>query len=157
MMGNKPLEGVTILVVEDDDGHAELIRLHLVESGLENPVLRFKDGQAILDFLYQRGSGLKRNEENTYVVLLDIRLPKVDGTEVLRQIKNDKTLKTIPVIILTTTDDTQEIEKCYALGCNSYVTKPVEFGAFSEAINRLGNFLMIAQFPALGKEEMQDE
>jgi CheY-like chemotaxis protein len=79
-------------------------------------------------------------------------MPKIDGIEVLRQIKADLLLKKIPVIMLTTTDDPREIDYCYSLGCNSYITKPVEFGAFSEALKRLGLFLMIVQIPVLNRE-----
>jgi CheY-like chemotaxis protein len=152
MNENEHSRCVTLLIAEDDDGHAELIRLHLLEAGLMNPMIRFRDGQEILDYFYQGNNEPKWVKGSSYLVLLDIRMPKIDGIEVLRQMKADLLLKKVPVIMLTTTDDPREIDYCYSLGCNSYITKPVEFGAFSEALNRLGLFLMIVQIPVLNRE-----
>jgi CheY-like chemotaxis protein len=152
MNENETPNYVTLLIAEDDDGHAELIRTHLLEAGLMNPMIRFRDGQEILDYFYQGNDAPKWVKGSSYLVLLDIRMPKIDGIEVLRQMKADLLLKKIPVIMLTTTDDPREIDYCYSLGCNSYITKPVEFGAFSEALKRLGLFLMIVQIPVLNRE-----
>jgi CheY-like chemotaxis protein len=140
---------VVILIAEDDEGHAELIRRNLTRAGIVNTILLFPDGQEVLDFLFRRGVGPHRRTAQSYVLLLDIRMPKVDGIEVLRQLKADSTLRSIPVIIITTTDDPQEVEHCHSLGCSSYITKPVAYDAFVDAIRRLGLFLSIVQIPVI--------
>ena len=141
----------TLLIVDDDDGHALLVRDNLREAGLSNPLLHFKDGQAILDFLFQRGLGVKRQEGQSYLLLLDIRMPKVDGVEVLRQIEADPELRKLPVIILTTTDDPREVERCHALGCSVYIQKPVDYGRFVEAVKSLGLFIRLVLVPPLNR------
>lgn len=143
---------VVILVVEDDAGHAGLIRKNLVRAGIANALLHFKDGQEIVDFLFQKGNGLQRESEQAYVLLLDIRMPKLDGVEVLRQVKSDPELRKIPVIMITTTDDPREIEQCHALGCSNYITKPVGHEDFVKAIRRLGLFLAVVQVPKINGE-----
>ena len=145
---------VTILIAEDDDGHAELICDNLRESGVHNPIIRFGNGQEALDFFFgPPHADLPRREHGrAYMLLLDIRMPKVDGVEVLKQIKQDPELKNMPVIMLTTTDDPREIRNCYALGCSCYVTKPVDYQKFSEMLTRLGLFLMVVQVPQLSGE-----
>jgi CheY-like chemotaxis protein len=137
----------TILIAEDDDGHARLISLTLEEAGLTNPIQRFRNGREALDFLFQRAPGPKRQEGGSYLLLLDIRMPLVDGVQVLRTIKEHPALKSLPVIMLTTTDDPREIQTCYELGCNCYITKPVEFGAFTESLKRVGLFLKVVRVP----------
>ncbi|MEA4975356.1 MAG: response regulator [Paludibacter sp.] len=134
---------IIILIAEDDDGHAELIVEGLRETGLKNQIIRFDNGKDIWDYLvgvHDEGAARKNTE---YLVMLDINMPLVDGTEVLRRIKNHENMKNIPVIMLTTTDDPREIEKCYQLGCNVYITKPVEFIKFAETLQKLGFFLQI--------------
>ena len=138
---------VVILIADDDAGHARLIDKNLRRAGLSNSILRFEDGQQILDFLLQRGEGPKRTSDTSYLLLLDIRMPKVDGVEVLRQLKADSELRKIPVSMLTTTDDPREVERCHALGCNNYIVKPVDYEKFSEAINNLGLFISLVQVP----------
>jgi len=141
---------VTILIAEDDEGHVGLIRKNLARSGITNPILHFADGQQILDFLYRHNSsGPSRELSHAYVLLLDIRMPKVTGVEVLEQIKTHPDLKKIPTIMITTTDDPREIEKCHLLGCNSYITKPVEYENFVHAIRNLGLYLAVVQVPQL--------
>ena len=110
----------TILIVEDDEGHAILIRENLTAAGLPNRMLHFRDGQAVLDFFF----GGEHKTEEMYLVLLDIRMPKVDGIEVLRRLKADAELRKLPVIMLTTTDDSREVERCHELGCSVYIQKP---------------------------------
>lgn len=128
----------TILIADDDEGHTILIRENLAHAGLNNPFACFRDGQALLDFLYGRGAGPHVQTGASYLLLLDIRMPKVDGLAVLRQIKADPALRHIPVIMLTTTDDPREVGRCYELGCNVYVRKPIDYDKFAEAIRRLG-------------------
>jgi CheY-like chemotaxis protein len=140
---------ITILIAEDDAGHARLIDKNLTRAGLHNTMLRFEDGQAILDFLYRRGaSGCAADAP--YLLLLDIRMPRVDGVEVLRQIKSDPRLHKIPVIVLTTTDDPREVRRCHEIGCNSYIVKPVDYDKFAEAIRSLGLYISLVQVPEIG-------
>lgn len=140
---------VVILIADDDAGHARLIEKNLARAGLLNKIVRFADGQQILDFLFQRGDGPKRSPDSGYLMLLDIRMPKVDGVEVLRQIKADPELRKIPVSMLTTTDDPREVERCHALACNNYIVKPVDYDKFSEAIAQLGLFISLVQVPEI--------
>ena len=140
---------VTILIAEDDDGHAELIREHLQDSGIHNPIIRFANGQEAWNFLSRSGPGAHRETKKAYLLLLDIRMPKIDGVEVLRRIKADADLRMIPVIMLTTTNDPREVQECYELGCNSYITKPVNYEHFAEALKRLGLFITIIQVATL--------
>jgi CheY-like chemotaxis protein len=140
----------TILIVDDDEGHAILIRENLEAAGLRNGFEHFRDGQAILDFFTARKATNGRNAGDGYLILLDIRMPKVDGIEVLRRLKQDPELATIPVIMLTTTDDAREVERCYELGCNVYIQKPVDYERFAEAMKRLGLFMMMLIVPPAG-------
>jgi CheY-like chemotaxis protein len=136
-----------ILIVEDDEGHAILIRENLGAAGLNNRMLHFRDGQAALDFFFKPGASPARVPGQVYLVLLDIRMPKVDGIEVLRQLKADPSLRKLPVIMLTTTDDAREVERCHQLGCSVYIQKPVDYDKFAEAIRRLGLFVTLMLVP----------
>jgi CheY-like chemotaxis protein len=140
---------VVILIAEDDDGHATLIEKNLRRAGLLNEIVRFRDGQESLDFLFEKGNGNKRERGTSYLLLLDIRMPKVDGVEVLRKIKADKELKKLPVIMITTTDDPREVELCFELGCSNYIAKPIEYEKFMEAIRQLGLFLLVVEVPVI--------
>lgn len=140
---------VNILIAEDDMGHAALIRKNLIRAGITNSIIHFKDGQEVLDFLFNVGDGPHREKGISYLLLLDIRMPKVDGVEVLRRIKADKELKKIPVIMITTTDDPREVVKCHEYGCSNYITKPVDYEKFVESIKKLGYFLMVVEIPAI--------
>ncbi len=144
---------VTIVIAEDDEGHAELIRRNLVRAGICNAIIHFRDGQAVTDFLFRRGEGPHREPGMSYVLLLDIRMPKMDGTEVLVQIKGDPELRKIPVIMITTTDDPREVEHCHALGCSNYISKPVEYEGFVNAIKQLGMFLIVVQVPVINNDD----
>jgi CheY-like chemotaxis protein len=145
-------EPFTLVLAEDDDGHARLVERNLKRAGLVNDILRVCDGQAALDCLHGRGIFAGRKRRGPLLLLLDINMPCVDGIEVLRQIKADRQTESIPVIILTTTDDPREIEHCYRLGCSVYVTKPVAYEAFIEAIRRLGLFLQIVNVPDVAQQ-----
>jgi CheY-like chemotaxis protein len=140
---------VIVLIAEDDDGHAALIAKNLKRAGLLNEIIRFKDGQETLDFLFEKGSGKRRKPDTAYMLLLDIRMPKVDGVEVLRQVKADKDLKKLPVIMLTTTDDPREVALCHELGCSNYITKPIDYDKFMEAVRQLGLFLLVVEVPKI--------
>jgi CheY-like chemotaxis protein len=140
---------VIILIADDDSGHARLIEKNLRRAGLTNGIVRFEDGQQILDFLFQRGDGPKRATDTPYLLLLDIRMPKVDGVQVLKEIKSDPELRKIPVSMLTTTDDPREVERCHALGCSNYIVKPVDYDKFSEAMKQLGLFISLVQVPEI--------
>ena len=135
----------TILIADDDEGHAILIRENLEAAGLRNPIRHFRDGQAVLDFLLRDPA----RADGPFLVLLDIRMPKVDGIEVLRRIKADANLRKVPVIMLTTTDDAREVTRCHELGCNVYFQKPVDYDRFSDAIRRLGQFVPLLHVPRL--------
>jgi CheY-like chemotaxis protein len=137
---------VVILIADDDPGHVRLVEKNFQRAGLHNPIERFENGQEVLDFLFNRGPR-RRAAEAGYLLLLDIRMPKVDGVEVLRQMKGDPELRKIPVIMLTTTDDPREVERCHALGCSSYVVKPVDYDRFSDAIKQVGLFIALVQVP----------
>lgn len=141
---------VRILVAEDDPGHRELICRNFRRVGIDNPILEFEDGQKILDYLQSCRGEIRPDEEPLMVLVLDIRMPKIDGLEVLRRIKNDPVLHSLPVVVLTTTDDPSDIRRCHRLGCSSYITKPIEYDAFLEAVQRLGRFLDIIQVPSIG-------
>ncbi len=137
----------TILITDDDDGHAFLIEDNLRRAGVNVPFLRFSDGQEALDFLFGKTTEPTFEQNRPYLLLLDIRMPKVDGVTVLQQIKAHPTLHKLPVIILTTTEDPREVERCHDLGCNVYMQKPVSYDNFAAAITRLGQFLMLLQLP----------
>jgi CheY-like chemotaxis protein len=153
-------EQVSIVLIEDDDGHATLVERNLRRSGISNGFLRFRDGQQALDYFFGGATAAtgptdgdtaaypSRDELSNFVVLLDLRMPRVDGFEVLRRLKADPATASVPVIVLTTTDDPREIQRCYELGCNVYITKPVEYDAFIEAVRRLGFFLQVVKLPA---------
>jgi len=140
---------VVILIADDDVGHARLIEKNLQRVGLNNALLRFENGQDILDFLFQRSKVPRLANENSYLLLLDIRMPKVDGVEVLRQIKADPELRKLPVTMLTTTDDPREVARCHGLGCSNYIVKPLDYEKFSEAIKQLGLFISWVQVPEI--------
>jgi CheY-like chemotaxis protein len=132
---------VTIVMIEDDEGHARLIEKNIVRAGVTNPILKFATGQAAWDYL---GSPQRAH---SLLILLDLNLPDTTGIDILQRLKQDEALKRTPVIILTTTDDKLEIERCYELGCSVYITKPVEYEHFAHAIRQLGLFFSVIQVP----------
>ena len=142
-------EQPTILITEDDDGHAFLIEDNLRRAGVNALFLRFSDGEEVLKFLSGETTEPKFERGRAYLLLLDIRMPKVDGVEVLRRIKEDPELHKLPVIILTTTDDPREVERCHELHCNNYIQKPVSWERFASAITQLGKFLSLLHLPRM--------
>ena len=143
---------VTILIAEDDAGHAGLIQKNLLRSGLKNKIVHFKDGQETLDFLLGTGDERRRDPGSAYLLLLDIRMPRVDGVEVLARLKSEEKLRKMPVIMITTTDDPREVANCHRLGCSNYITKPIDYDNFVDAIRKLGLFLTVVQVPEIDGE-----
>jgi len=134
---------IVILIAEDNAGHFQLIKKNLWLTCVDNDILQFRNGQEILDFLFKTGTGIHLDENKQYVLLLDIRMPKVDGLEVLKIVKKDETLRKIPVIMLTTTSDAGMIKQCYELGCSYYMVKPVNYHHFMETVRNLAEFLLL--------------
>ncbi len=129
-----------IVLAEDDANDAELTSLALRSNKLANEIIRTRDGAETLDYLHRRGAYEKREPGNPALVLLDLKMPRVDGIEVLRAIKSDPALRTIPVVVLTSSREEPDLKLCYELGVNAYVVKPVEFAEFVEAVKTLGGF-----------------
>jgi CheY-like chemotaxis protein len=129
-----------ILIVEDDPNDVELTLTALEEYNLANEVVVTRDGEEALDYLYCRGNFKARSNDNPAVLLLDLKLPKRDGLEVLRQIKSDEKLKLIPVVVLTSSHEERDVVASYKLGVNAYVVKPVDFHEFVNAVKELGIF-----------------
>ena len=142
MTANHP---VTIVMIEDDEGHARLIEKNIRRAGINNEIRHFLDGTSALKFLYEAPEGPALN--GPALILLDLNLPDMSGTDILERLKRDGPLKRTPVVVLTTTDDKVEIERCYDLGCNVYITKPVNYESFAQAIRQLGLFLAVIQVP----------
>ena len=137
---------VNIVMIEDDEGHARLIEKNIRRAGISNPVHHFLDGASALEFLYQDPKGPVRNGPS--LILLDLNLPDMSGIDILATIKAEGSpLRRAPVVVLTTTDDKVEIQRCYDLGCNVYITKPVNYENFADAIRQLGLFLSVIQVP----------
>ncbi len=138
---------VTFLLIEDDPGHARLIEKNVRRAGVHNPILPFTDGTSALEYLFAADGVGRRTTPTSILLLLDLNLPDMSGLDVLARVKADDHLRRAPVIVLTTTDDKAEIQRCYDLGCNVYVTKPVEYESFATAIRQLGLFLAVMQVP----------
>ena len=136
---------VSIVMIEDDEGHARLIEKNIRRAGILNDIRHFMDGTSALDYLYNHKDGPALN--GPALVLLDLNLPDMSGTDILAKIKGAGALKRTPVVVLTTTDDKVEIQRCYDLGCNVYITKPVNYENFAQAIRQLGLFLSVIQVP----------
>ncbi|MCI0713417.1 MAG: response regulator [Chloroflexi bacterium] len=134
----------TILLVEDDEGHALLINMNLRDAGLDNPIVHVTDGQAAVDYI---DDATLRGSPSSLMVLLDLNLPVRDGFAVLEWMKTNERTRTIPVIILTSTDDIRDVNRCYALGCNVFLHKPVNYDDFIHAIKQLGLFLSVIELP----------
>ena len=136
---------VTIIMVEDDEGHARLIERNIRRAGISNMVRHFLDGTSALEYIFNGHDGPSLN--GPALILLDLNLPDMSGIDILAKIKSAPQLKRTPVVVLTTTDDKAEIQRCYDLGCNVYVTKPVDYESFADAIRQLGLFLSVIQVP----------
>ena len=138
---------VTIAMIEDDEGHARLIEKNLRRAEVHNKIVPFADGASAITFLFgPDGSGLV-NKGHPLLILLDLNLPDMSGIDILKRLKENAYLRVSPVVVLTTTDDRSEIQRCYDLGCNVYITKPVDYEKFSNAIQQLGLFVYVMQVP----------
>ena len=144
---------MVILIAEDDAGHFQLIKKNLWLTCVDSDIIQFRNGQEVLDFLFKKDTKIYLEDKKGYILLLDIRMPKVDGIEVLKRIKEDKELRNIPVIMLTTTRDASMIKQCYELGCSYYMVKPVNYHSFMEAVQNLGKFLSLGgmRLPSIKK------
>jgi CheY-like chemotaxis protein len=136
-----------VLMAEDDEGHATLMRRGLKRAGLVSEPVHLRDGQELLDYVYHRGPWTGRPLHAAVVVILDLNMPRLGGTEVLQRRKRDEDLSRIPVFVLTTTDNPAELERCYALGASVCLIKPVDYGAFADMVRRIAEFLMAARLP----------
>jgi len=144
-MAEKPV----IILAENDPGHAGLIINCLQRSGVTLDILHFKDGVETLNFLLKEGDGLHREEGVRYILLLDIRMPMVDGIEVMKRMKRNEEIRDIPIIMVTTTEDPREMEKCRELGCLNYFVKPVNFEKFSRTMDELGRYIQDVVVPGI--------
>ncbi len=138
---------VVIAMIEDDAGHARLIEKNLRRAGVHNEIVPLTDGASSMAYLFgPDGSGLV-SKGRPMLILLDLNLPDMSGTDILKRVKENEHLSVVPVVVLTTTDDQLEIQRCYDLGCNVYVTKPVDYQKFANAITQLGLFVSVMQVP----------
>ena len=139
-----------ILLVDDNENDLELTQHALAQYKLANEIVTLRDGAEALDFLYRRGAFSSRTNGEPIVVLLDIKMPKVDGIEVLRIMKGDANLQPIPVVMLTSSRQGPDVDECYRLGANAYVVKPVDFQQFSDAVKTIGKFWAVLNEPSSG-------
>ena len=138
---------VTIIMVEDDEGHARLIEKNVRRAGVHNDIIPFTNGTEALDYVLGKDRSGKVSEDRYLLILLDLNLPDMSGIDILEKVKSNVHTKRLPVIILTTTDDEREIQRCYDLGANVYITKPVDYDGFANAIRQLGLFFSVMQIP----------
>jgi CheY-like chemotaxis protein len=143
-------DSVTILLVEDDPGHARLIEKNLRRGRITNELVIIRDGKEAEDYLFGEGKYVGFQRPSQLLVLLDLNLPVKDGFQVLQRLKSDERTKLIPVVVVTSTDDNREVLRCYELGCNVFITKPVDYQKFCDAIKNLGLFLSVVSWPNEG-------
>ena len=139
---------VTIIMIEDDEGHARLIEKNIRRAGVNNEIIPFSNGTDAVKFLLGNDGSGAANAGKALMILLDLNLPDMTGVDILKRVKENEHLKRTPVVVLTTTDDAKEIQRCYDLGCNVYITKPVNYDGFANAIRQLGLFFSVIQVPA---------
>lgn len=138
---------VTIVMVEDDEGHARLIEKNVRRAGVNNEIIPFPNGTEALDFILGKDRSGTVSMDRYLLILLDLNLPDMSGTDILEKVKSNPHTRRLPVVILTTTDDEREIQRCYDLGANVYITKPVDYDNFANAIRQLGLFFSVMQIP----------
>ncbi|MCW2315469.1 Response regulator receiver domain-containing protein [Rhodoblastus acidophilus] len=142
---NERIKAVSIVMIEDDEGHARLIEKNIRRAGVHNEIITFGNGADALAYLLDAD----KTRRGPLLILLDLNLPDMTGIDILARIKSDEVVKRSPVIVLTTTDDRREIQKCYDIGANVYITKPVDYDSFANAIRQLGLFLSVIQVPEI--------
>jgi CheY-like chemotaxis protein len=138
---------VTIVMIEDDEGHARLIEKNVRRAGVHNEIVPFTNGTSALEYILGKDMSGTVSADRYLLILLDLNLPDMSGTEILQHIKENPFTKRLPVVILTTTDDAREIQRCYDLGANVYITKPVDYEGFANAIRQLGLFFSVIEVP----------
>ena len=138
---------VTIVMVEDDEGHARLIEKNVRRAGVNNEIVPFTNGNSALDYILGSDRSGNSVQDRHLLILLDLDLPDMSGIDILEKVKSNPHAKRLPVVILTTTDDEREIQRCYDLGANVYITKPVDYDSFAHAIRQLGLFFSVMQVP----------
>lgn len=138
---------VTIIMVEDDEGHASLIERNVRRAGVNNEIITFRDGRSVLEYLFGPDGSGEASSRRSLLILLDLNLPDMTGIDILAKVKANEHTRRSPVVVLTTTDDRGEIQRCYDLGANVYITKPVDYGSFANAIRQLGLFFSVMQVP----------
>jgi DNA-binding response OmpR family regulator len=138
---------VVIIMIEDDEGHARLIEKNIRRAGVNNQIIPFTDGTSALNYLLGPDGSGEHNKGKQHLVLLDLNLPDMTGVDILGKVKANEHTKRSPVVVLTTTDDQREIQRCYDLGANVYITKPVDYDGFANAIRQLGLFFSVIQVP----------
>jgi CheY-like chemotaxis protein len=138
---------VTIIMIEDDEGHARLIEKNIRRAGVANEIIPFVNGTSALEFLMGEDGTGAVNKGRQLLVLLDLNLPDMTGVDILEKVKTNEHTRRSPVVVLTTTDDQREIQRCYDLGANVYITKPVDYDGFANAIRQLGLFVSVMQVP----------
>ncbi len=138
---------VTIIMIEDDEGHARLIEKNIRRAGVNNQIIPFTNGTVALNYLLGEDGSGEASSRRHMLVLLDLNLPDMTGVDILEKVKSNVHTKRSPVVVLTTTDDQREIQRCYDLGANVYITKPVDYENFANAIRQLGLFFSVMQVP----------
>jgi CheY-like chemotaxis protein len=138
---------VSIVMIEDDEGHARLIEKNIRRAGVNNPLIACMTGVEAMAYLFGPDGSGSDHKGNALLILLDLNLPDMTGIDILKRVKENEHLKRSPVVVLTTTDDAVEIQRCYDLGCNVYITKPVNYENFAHAIRQLGLFFSVIQIP----------
>lgn len=144
---NQNAKSVTILMIEDDEGHARLIEKNIRRAGVQNEIMPFTNGTDALQYLFGSDGSGEPSMGRSLLILLDLNLPDMTGIEILEKVKSNQHTKRTPVVVLTTTDDSREIQRCYDLGANVYITKPVNYESFANAIRQLGLFFSVMQVP----------
>ena len=135
---------ITIVMIEDDEGHARLIEKNLRRAGITNELIHFSDGRKALEYFFPENNAVP---PRPMLILLDLNLPEIDGFTILSHLKTNPSTQDIPIIILTTTENAEEIQCCYEMGCNVYIVKPVDYDNFAESIRKLGLLLAIVKIP----------
>ncbi len=144
---NHAARPVSIVMVEDDEGHARLIEKNIRRAGVSNDIIAFQNGTSAIDFLFGPDGSGEVSSGRHLLILLDLNLPDMTGIDILERIKSNPHTRRAPVVILTTTDDSREVQRCYDLGANVYITKPVNYDGFANAIRQLGLFFAVMQVP----------